>query len=91
MNLHEYQAKRLFAEHGIPIPRGEVAYTPQDARRIAGDLGGKVVVKAQVLTGGRGKAGGIKLAATPNEAEQRAGEILGMKIKGLKMCIRDRL
>ena len=83
MNLHEYQAKRLFAEHGIPIPRGEVAYTPQDARRIAGDLGGKVVVKAQVLTGGRGKAGGIKLAATPNEAEQRAGEILGMKIKGL--------
>ena len=83
MNLHEYQAKRLFAEHGIPIPRGEVAYTPEEARQIAQDLGGKVVVKAQVLTGGRGKAGGVKLAATPNEAEQRAADILGMKIKGL--------
>ena len=83
MNLHEYQAKRLFAEHGIPIPRGEVAYTPEDARQIAQDLGGKAVVKAQVLTGGRGKAGGVKLAASPNEAEERAAEILGMKIKGL--------
>ena len=83
MNLHEYQAKRLFAEHGIPIPRGEVAYTPEEARQIAQDLGGKVVVKAQVLTGGRGKAGGVKLAANPNEAEQRAADILGMKIKGL--------
>ncbi len=85
MNLHEYQAKRLFAEHGIPIPRGEVAYTPEEARDIARDLGGKVVIKAQVLTGGRGKAGGVKLASTPDEARQRAAEILGMTIKGLRV------
>ncbi len=83
MNLHEYQAKRLFAEHGIPIPRGEVAYTPEAARELAQELGGKVVIKAQVLTGGRGKAGGIKLAANPNDAEQAAATILGMKIKEL--------
>ena len=83
MNLHEFQAKRLFAEHGIPIPRGEVAYTPQDARVITQDLGGRAVVKAQVLTGGRGKAGGIKLAQSPNEAEANAAAILGMQIKGL--------
>jgi succinyl-CoA synthetase beta subunit len=83
VNLHEFQAKRLFAEHGIPIPRGEVAYTPESARSIAAELGGKVVVKSQVLTGGRGKAGGIKLANSPAEAEARAAEILGMKIKGL--------
>jgi len=85
VNLHEYQAKRLFAEHGIPIPRGEVAYTPEEARDTARDLGGKVVIKAQVLTGGRGKAGGVKLASTPDEAEQRAAEILGMTIKGLRV------
>jgi len=85
VNLHEYQAKRLFAEHGIPIPRGEVAYTPEEARDTARDLGGKVVIKAQVLTGGRGKAGGVKLASTPDEAEQRATEILGMTIKGLRV------
>jgi len=83
VNLHEYQAKRLFAEHGIPIPRGEVAYTPEQAREIAQSLGGRAVVKAQVLTGGRGKAGGVKLAANPNEAEAHAANILGMKIKGL--------
>ncbi len=82
MNLHEFQAKRLFAEHGIPIPRGEVAYTPGEARRIAQDLGGKAVVKAQVLIGGRGKAGGIKVAQSPDEAEANAKAILGMHIKG---------
>lgn len=82
MNLHEYQAKRLFAEHGVPIPRGEVASSPADAREIARDLGGRVVVKAQVLTGGRGKAGGVKLASYPDEAEQHAANILGMEIKG---------
>lgn len=81
MNLHEYQAKRLFAEHGVPIPKGDVASTPAQAREIARELGGRVVVKAQVLTGGRGKAGGIKLARDPNEAEQLAGSILGMNIK----------
>ncbi len=82
MNLHEYQAKRLFAEHGVPIPRGDVATTAVDAREVARELGGKVVVKAQVLTGGRGKAGGVKLASTPDEAQQRAIEILGLDIKG---------
>jgi len=82
VNLHEYQAKRQFAEHGVPIPRGDVAVSPDEARTIARDLGGKVVVKAQVLTGGRGKAGGVKLADNPDEAEARSREILGMDIKG---------
>ena len=82
MNLHEYQAKRLFAEHGVPIPKGKVATTADQARVIAKELGGQVVVKSQVLTGGRGKAGGIKLASNPDEAESIAGQILGMDIKG---------
>lgn len=85
MNLHEYQAKRLFAEHGVPIPNGKMASTPTEAREIARELGGRVVVKAQVHTGGRGKAGGIKLANNPNEAEAQAGRILGMDIKGYKV------
>jgi len=85
VNLHEYQAKRLFAEQGVPIPPGEVASSPADVRDIARELGGKVVVKAQVLTGGRGKAGGIKLAGNPDEAEQYAGQILGMDIKGFRV------
>ncbi len=83
MNLHEYQSKRIFARYGIPIPTGEVATTPSEARDIAVRLGGPVVIKSQVLVGGRGKAGGIKLAKDPNEAEARADEILGMNIKGL--------
>ena len=83
MNLHEYQSKRIFARYGIPVPSGEVATTPSAVRDIAVRLGGAVVVKSQVLVGGRGKAGGIKLAKTPDEAEQRADEILGMTIKGL--------
>jgi succinyl-CoA synthetase beta subunit len=82
VNLHEYQAKRLFAEQGVPIPRGDVATSAVDAREVARELGGGVVVKAQVLTGGRGKAGGVKLASNPDEAQQRAIEILGMDIKG---------
>lgn len=82
MNLHEYQAKRLFAEHGVPIPEGDVATTPEQARALARELGGKVVVKAQVLTGGRGKAGGVKLADDPDEVEEMARQILGMDIKG---------
>jgi len=85
VNLHEYQAKRLFAEHGVPIPQGDVASTPAEAREIARELGGKVVVKAQVLTGGRGKAGGVKLANSPDEAEAEAKRILGMDIKGFKV------
>ncbi len=83
MKLHEYQSKRLFAAHGVPIPKGEVAKTPQEARHIAEDLGGPVVVKSQVLVGGRGKAGGIKLAQDPAEAEQLAEDILSLEIKGL--------
>ena len=83
MKLHEYQSKHLFAKYGIPIPRGEIATTPEDARRIARDLGRRVVIKSQVLVGGRGKAGGVKLANTPDEAEVVAGQILGMNIKGL--------
>ena len=83
MNLHEYQSKRIFAKYGIPIPSGEVASSPAEARDIAVRLGGPVVVKSQVLVGGRGKAGGIKVAQTPDEAEERAKDILGMEIKGL--------
>jgi len=83
VKLHEYQSKDLFAKYGIPIPKGEIATTPEDARRIARDLGRRVVIKSQVLVGGRGKAGGVKLANTPDEAEVIAGQILGMNIKGL--------
>ncbi len=82
MNLYEYQAKHLFAEHGIPIPRGHVARTPAEAREIAEKLGSRVVVKAQVHTGGRGKAGGVKLADSPADAEAKAAQILGLNIKG---------
>jgi succinyl-CoA synthetase beta subunit len=83
VKLHEYQSKFRFAEHGIPIPRGRVANTPNEAFAIAKEIGCPVVVKAQVLVGGRGKAGGIKLAKTPEEAEAHATTILGMDIKGL--------
>ena len=83
MKLQEFQAKRIFGQFGIPVPLGEVAETPAEARAIAERLGGTVVIKSQVLVGGRGKAGGIKLAKSPDEAEQVAGRILGMDIKGL--------
>ncbi len=83
MKLHEYQSKRIFAEYGVPIPNGEVATTPAEARAIAEQIGKSVVIKSQVLVGGRGKAGGIKLAGTPDEAEKVAAKILGMDIKGL--------
>jgi succinyl-CoA synthetase beta subunit len=83
MKLHEYQSKRIFAKFGVPIPKGEVATTPEEAKKIAQDLGGSVVVKSQVLVGGRGKAGGIKLAKSPDEAEKYAKEILDLEIKGL--------
>lgn len=83
MKLHEYQSKRLFAAHGVPIPGGDVAATPAEARRIAEELEPPVVVKSQVLVGGRGKAGGIRLARTPEEAERVAAEILELEIKGL--------
>jgi len=83
VNLHEYQARDILRRHGIPVPPGEVASTPAEARAIADRLGGKVVVKAQVHAGGRGKAGGVKLAKTAAEAETHAKAILGMTIKGL--------
>lgn len=77
MKLHEYQSKPIFAKYGIPIPEGDVAATPVEARHIAQRLGGPVVVKSQVLVGGRGKAGGIKVAKGADEAETLAGQILG--------------
>jgi succinyl-CoA synthetase beta subunit len=82
MDLYEYQGKQLFARFGIPVSEGRLATTKEEARTAAEELGGQVVVKAQVLTGGRGKAGGIKLAGSPDEAEARAAEILGMDIRG---------
>ncbi|MFG2002574.1 ADP-forming succinate--CoA ligase subunit beta [Spirillospora sp. NPDC048911] len=86
MDLFEHQAKELFAEYGVPVPTGKVAHTPQEARTYAEELfaagSKKVVVKAQVKTGGRGKAGGVKLADDADEAETLAGQILGMDIKG---------
>ena len=83
MNLHEYQARALLKAAGIPVPDGDVASTPDEAAAIATRLGGRVVVKAQVHAGGRGKAGGVKLAGNPAEARQHASRILGMQIKGL--------
>ncbi|MEU7135626.1 ADP-forming succinate--CoA ligase subunit beta [Streptomyces sp. NPDC046261] len=82
MDLFEYQARDLFAKHGVPVLAGEVIDTPEAARAATERLGGKSVVKAQVKVGGRGKAGGVKLAATPDEAVARATDILGMDIKG---------
>jgi succinyl-CoA synthetase beta subunit len=83
MKLHEYQSKQIFARYGIPIPKGRVAATASEAKAIAEELGGRVVIKSQVLVGGRGKAGGVKLAKDPDEAEQLATQILAMEIKGL--------
>jgi len=80
MKIHEYQAKEVFRNYGIPVPEGDVASTPEEARRIADTVGGRVVIKAQVHAGGRGKGGGIKLANDPDEAEKVAGEIIGMKL-----------
>jgi succinyl-CoA synthetase beta subunit len=83
MKLHEYQSKQIFSNYGIPIPSGRVATNAADAKRIAEELGQPVVIKSQVLVGGRGKAGGIRLANSPHEAEDLATQILGMEIKGL--------
>ncbi|MBB5119581.1 succinyl-CoA synthetase beta subunit [Streptomyces eurocidicus] len=82
VDLFEYQARDLFAKHGVPVLAGEVIDTPEAAREATEKLGGRSVVKAQVKVGGRGKAGGVKLAATPDEAVARATDILGMDIKG---------
>ena len=83
MNIHEYQAKEILRAHGVPIPPGEIAHTPEEAEKIAAKYGGMVVVKAQVHAGGRGKAGGVKLAKDAAEAREIASRILGMEIKGL--------
>jgi succinyl-CoA synthetase beta subunit len=83
VNIHEYQAKELFRRAGIPIPPGRIATTPDEAAAIASEYGGTVVVKAQVHAGGRGKAGGVKLAKSADEARAHASNILGMQIKGL--------
>lgn len=83
MNIHEYQAKEILRSKGVPVPPGEVATTPDEAVQIAEKYGGTVVVKAQVHSGGRGKAGGVKLAKTPDEVREHAENILGMTISGL--------
>jgi len=83
LKIHEYQAKELFAEFGIPVPGGKVAFNPEEAHKVAKELGKPVMIKAQVHVGGRGKAGGIKMAKDPDEAKRIAGEIIGMRIKGL--------
>ena len=80
MKIHEYQAKEMFAKYGVPVPRGAVASSPADAKKIAAELGGRVVIKAQVYAGGRGKGGGIKTAQSPDEAEKLAGQIIGMRL-----------
>lgn len=83
MKLHEYRSKQIFSNYGIPIPSGRVAANAADAKQIAEELGGHVVIKSQILVGGRGKAGGIRLAKSPQQAEDLATKILGMEIKGL--------
>jgi len=83
VKLQEYRSKEILARHGVAVPDGETATSPDEAREAAARIGGPVVVKAQVLVGGRGKAGGVKLAATPDEAAARAAEIIGLDIKGV--------
>ncbi|MGH7565923.1 MAG: ADP-forming succinate--CoA ligase subunit beta [Gemmatimonadota bacterium] len=85
MKIHEYQAREIFRDHGLPVPPERVAETAEEAETAARELGGEVVVKAQVHVGGRGKAGGVKLAKSPAEAREAAGSILGMDIKGLEV------
>ena len=82
MDLFEYQARELFAKHGVPVLSAKIADTPEEAEAAAAELGGRVVVKAQVKTGGRGKAGGVKLAEDPADAKAKAEQILGLDIKG---------
>jgi succinyl-CoA synthetase beta subunit len=80
MNIHEFQAKELLRRYGVPVPAGKVAVTPAEAKQATAELGGRAVVKAQIHAGGRGKAGGVKLAATPDEAQSKAQEMLGKKL-----------
>ena len=83
MKIHEFQAKGILARYGVPVPMGQVTSSPAEAREIAKSVGKPVMIKAQVLVGGRGKAGGVKYAATPDAAEEHASTILGMSIKGI--------
>ena len=80
MKVHEYQAKKILAEFGVPVPKGGVASTPQEAAGIAGDLGGNAVVKAQVSAGGRGKAGGVRLVSSPDAARDYAASLIGSRL-----------
>src|SRR5919197_6543013 len=80
MKIHEYQAKAILAQYNVPVPRGEVAYTPEEAGAAAKNIGGSVVVKAQIHAGGRGKGGGVKIARDAAEAEAIAGRMLGMNL-----------
>src|SRR5918996_783218 len=80
MNIHEYQAKEILKRYGVPVPVGKIASTPQEARAAATEVGGRCVVKAQIHAGGRGKAGGVKLATGPEDAEKKASEILGKNL-----------
>ena len=80
MKIHEYQAKEILKAFGVPVPNGAVARTPEEVEAIARDLGGAVVVKAQIHAGGRGKGGGIKLVSDPTEAREVASEIIGMQL-----------
>ncbi|MDY7019712.1 MAG: ADP-forming succinate--CoA ligase subunit beta [Chloroflexota bacterium] len=80
MKVHEYKAKELLSQYGIPVPRGKVASSPTEAREVAADIGGRVVIKAQVYAGGRGKAGGIKTVNSPKEAEMVAGRLIGTRL-----------
>jgi succinyl-CoA synthetase beta subunit len=91
--LYEYQGKDLLNRMGIPIPKGKLATSPREAREVAEEIGRPVVLKAQVLSGGRGKAGGIKFAATPEEVEKVAQELLNMEIRGIpvqKILVEER-
>ncbi len=83
MKIHEYQAKEIFASFGIQVPKGKIAFSADEVRQLAEEIGKPVMVKAQVHVGGRGKAGGIKYCATPDEAYANAQNIIGMNIKGL--------
>ncbi len=86
MKIHEYQAKTILARYGVPVQPGRVASTPEEAEAIARELGGPVVIKAQVYVGGRGKAGGIQFGETPEQARAAAARVLGMEIKGLTVA-----
>ena len=81
MKIHEYQAKKLLSDYGIPVPRGEIARSPDEAAKITESLGNNVVIKAQIYSGGRGKAGGIQTATSAAQAERVAASMLGSRLK----------